>query len=250
MDIPANLLKALSEARYVVFFTGAGVSAESGIKTFRDSDGLWAKFKPHELASPEGFMSNPQRVWDWYKHRREVINDSQPNAGHKAIAQFENMFLNFALITQNVDRLHQRAGSRRVYELHGNLEENYCFDCKTPYHGETFYEDRIPACPECGGKIRPNVVWFGENLPEEAMDASALAAVECDVFFSVGTSTEVYPAAQLPFLAKDNGAFVVEVNPSRTSLSPYVDVMLQAPSEVALPALMEAYKEYMKEKLK
>ncbi len=247
MHIPPNLIEALAEANYVAVLTGAGISAESGIKTFRDPDGLWAKFNPMELASIDGFMSNPQRVWEWYQYRREIINKAQPNPGHYALVEFEKIFPQFTLITQNVDRLHQKAGSSNVIELHGNILENHCFSCKEPYHGETdLPEGHIPRCPICGGMIRPSVVWFGEALPIDALEQAEQAAMECDVFFSIGTSAEVYPAANLPYVAKRSGAILVEVNPNPTVLSPYVDYKISLSSAVGLPKIVEALKELKK----
>ncbi len=245
MNIPEEAVKKLYEAEHVAVLTGAGISAESGIATFRDPDGLWAKFNPIELASMDGFMSNPGLVWSWYQHRRKVIYSNKPNPGHYAIAEMQELFPKFTLITQNVDRLHHRAGSRDVYELHGNIIENYCVDCKTPCEEEiNTDEEEAPLCKSCGGKIRPNVVWFGEMLPFEALRSSEEAAIACDVFFSVGTSAEVYPAANLPVIAKNHGAYVIEVNPNATAISPYMDTCLSAPSGEALPELLTKLKEY------
>lgn len=249
MNIPEELLKALAGAKYVAVLTGAGVSAESGVKTFRDPDGLWAKFNPMELASIDGFMSNPELVWEWYRHRVEIASNVKPNPGHKAIAEMETIFPKFTLITQNVDRLHHRAGSKKVYELHGNIVENKCFECGEPFHGNLDLPGKqVPACEKCGGKIRPCVVWFGEMLPYDAITGGEAAAQECDVFFSVGTSAEVYPAANLPIVAKQAGAFVVEVNPNPTAISSYMDVCLHGPSGEVLPELLKKFKEYKGEK--
>lgn len=248
MNIPNELIEKLARANYVVVLTGAGVSAESGISTFRDPDGLWVKFNPVELASIEGFLSNPQRVWDWYQYRREVLQKAKPNAGHYAIVEMERMFPQFKLITQNVDRLHQSAGSTNVIELHGNIIENHCFDCKKLYYGEvSFPNGVIPRCPECGGLIRPSVVWFGEMLPVDALRDAELAAEECDVFFSIGTSAEVYPAASLPYIAKRNGALIIEVNPNFTQLTKLVDFHIQETSAKALPVIVDLVKKIKKE---
>lgn len=247
IDIPHTLFERLSKANSVVVLTGAGVSAESGVKTFRDPDGLWAEFNPMELASIDGFMSNPQRVWSWYQYRVEIVKKVKPNPGHYAIAEMEKLFDHFVLITQNVDRLHQRAGSTNPIELHGNIIENHCFNCKKPFYGETALPDgEIPKCEHCGGLIRPSVVWFGEMLPYEALVKAEDESANCDVFFSVGTSAEVYPSANLPFLAKRNGATIIEVNPNITKLSDYVDYRISAPSGEALPILLEKLKEFIK----
>ena len=240
MEIPQELIKRLLKAKHVVVMTGAGVSAESGIKTFRDPDGLWAKLNPAQLASVNGFMANPELVWEWYQHRREIINESKPNPGHYAIAEMEKLFPKFSLITQNVDRLHQQAGSSKVCELHGNIIDNRCFTCSEPYTKEIDLNDKsLPSCPKCGGMIRPSVVWFGEMLPQKVLEYAEVASKDCDVFLSVGTSAEVYPAAGLPLLAKSYGAYVVEVNPNRTSITQTADLHLQGPSGVVLPKVLE-----------
>jgi NAD-dependent deacetylase len=244
MEIPQKLIEILCKANYVAVLTGAGISAESGISTFRDPDGLWAKFNPMELASIDGFMSNPQRVWDWYQYRRKIIHEAKPNPGHYALVEMEKIFPQFTLITQNVDRLHQQAGSTSVIELHGNIIENHCFNCKTPYKGEIdLSSGTIPRCPICGGLIRPSVVWFGEMLPVDALEAAEQSARECDVFFSIGTSAEVYPAANLPYIAKQSGAVLVEVNPNPTVLSPYVDYKIAETSAKSLPRIVELLKQ-------
>lgn len=243
MKIKDKTLEVLSKANHVAVLTGAGVSAESGIKTFRDPDGLWAQFNPMELASVDGFMSNPELVWKWYQHRVEIVSSSKPNPGHYAIAEMQNMFSRFSLITQNVDRLHQSAGARDVIELHGNIIDNHCFDCGEAYTSQIdAHETKLPICKKCGGRIRPSVVWFGEMLPLDAISKAEIAAEECDVLLSVGTSSEVYPAAQLPFTAKQHGAYVIEVNPNQTSLSRYCDDKLNEPSGIALPILLEELK--------
>ncbi len=244
IQIPDDLINLLINSERVVVLTGAGVSAESGIKTFRDPDGLWAKFNPAELASMNGFMKNPELVWDWYQHRREIINKSEPNPGHLAIAQMHQLFSKFALITQNVDRLHHRAGSDNVIELHGNIIENYCVDCHTYYDEQIGENDlSLPKCKKCYGKIRPAVVWFGEMLPEAALIKADELSRNSQVFFSVGTSSEVYPAANLPLLAKENGAVVIEVNPNETAISRYMDYRFRMPSGEILPVIIERIKE-------
>jgi len=245
MDKQHSLIEKMASANHVAVLTGAGVSAESGIKTFRDPDGLWAKLNPMELASVDGFMANPELVWDWYQHRREIVNQSKPNPGHYALAEMENLFPKFSLITQNVDRLHQSAGSKKVWELHGNIIDNHCLNCKKPFIGEiNLAGKQLPVCSYCGGRIRPSVVWFGEMLPQEVIRYAEQSAQNCDIFFSVGTSAEVYPAANLPVIAKRNGAFVVEVNPNKTSFSSYADIHIQEPSGVALPELVRKFREF------
>jgi NAD-dependent deacetylase len=238
--IPEHLISRLALAQSVVAFTGAGISAESGVPTFRGADGLWRKMRPEELASMEGFMKNPSLVWEWYAHRRRVIQGVKPNAGHQALVEFEKMFPAFAVITQNIDNLHRRAGSRTVYELHGNIERNYCLACGDAYRGtEVPLADGRPSCARCGGLVRPDVVWFGEVLPEDEWNASVRVAESADVFLSVGTSAVVYPAASLPMMAKRRGAFLVEVNPEPTALTEYADEFLQGPAGVILPQMVE-----------
>jgi NAD-dependent deacetylase len=234
-----NLLDRLLKADEVVAFTGAGVSAESGVPTFRGTDGIWSKFKPEELASMEAFMRNPALVWEWYAHRRAIMGDVRPNAGHEALARMEPLFSRFTVVTQNIDNLHRRAGSRRVHELHGNIERSYCMTCLKQAPGlELPGRGSIPRCA-CGGVIRPDVVWFGEMLPEEEWEASMAAAGRADVFFSIGTSAVVYPAASLPYAAKRSGAYLVEINPEPTPLTPTSDEYLQGPSGSILPELCE-----------
>jgi NAD-dependent deacetylase len=244
----SEIAKRLYSADKIVILTGAGVSAESGIQTFRDPDGLWTKMNPAELASIDGFLSNPDLVWQWYKARREMMSSKKPNPGHYAIAELQKLIPNVLLFTQNIDRLHQQAGSEVVYELHGNIVENHCMDCKKPYEDDKGCEsDSPPKCQFCGGKVRPSVVWFGEMLPYEVLKKAQESAISCDVFFSIGTSAEVYPAADLPLIALRNGAYVVEVNPHRTVISDLVHARLGEASGLAMPKVIEEYKRYVKE---
>lgn len=247
MEIFDAIIEKLTNANHVVVLTGAGISAESGIKTFRDPDGLWAKFNPAELASIDGFMANPGLVWSWYNERRSIIAESIPNQGHYAIAEMQSLFNRFNLITQNVDRLHQTAGSINVTELHGNIIDNHCFNCKKLFDGEIdLSQNEPPKCLDCGGMIRPSVVWFGEMLPVDAINYAQEVAYQCDLFLCAGTSAEVYPAANLPIIAKKAGAYVVEINPNETAISPYMDEVLRGPSGIILPELLRLYKGYIK----
>ena len=235
-----GLLRRLREADWVTVFTGAGVSAESGVPTFRGSGGIWEKFRPEELASMEAFLQNPDLVWQWYAHRRAVMADVQPNAGHTALARMERLFPGFAVITQNIDNLHLRAGSRTVYELHGNIERNFCSRCGEPYRMESgACGERVPRCLACGGAVRPDVVWFGEMLPEEEWNQSVRAARSADLFLSIGTSALVYPAASLPMVAHHAGAYLVEINPEPTPLTHIADEYLEGPSGEILPHLVD-----------
>ncbi len=239
--IDPTLVNALRDARFIAALTGAGISAESGIATFRDApEGLWARFDPRELATPSAFARNPKRVWDWYAWRRERVAEAQPNAGHLALAALERRTHEFVLVTQNVDGLHQRAGSRNVVELHGNIARVKCSRDGTPVERWEAKEDEVPRCPDCGAYLRPDVVWFEELLPEDALAAAEEAALRCDVLLVVGTSAEVYPAAALPDSARASGAIVVEVNPNATAFSVAADHVLRGAAGVILPALVSA----------
>ncbi|MDX9789688.1 MAG: NAD-dependent deacylase [Candidatus Kapaibacterium sp.] len=250
MKFESELIESLVNSKRVSVLTGAGISAESGIQTFRDPDGLWAKFNPAELASMDGFMSNPKLVWEWYQYRRSVINNSKPNPGHYAIAEMQEIFDEFSLITQNVDRLHHKAGSQNVIELHGNIIENFCVECKAPFESsDDVNDDEVPICKSCGGLVRPAVVWFGESLPEPQMTQAYKAASNSEVFFSIGTSAEVYPAAQLPLIASDSGAVVIEVNTKHTAISGRVDFCLIGKSGEILPNLLKIIKNIKAEKI-
>jgi len=242
-----ELVNKLLRANVVSVLTGAGVSAESGVPTFRDPGGIWERFRPEQLANFEAFMSNPDFVWSWYQHRREIMRDVKPNPGHFALAEMEGLFPEFNLITQNIDNLHFRAGSKRITELHGNIERNYCINCRTFYSEIDVKEKSVLKCTKCGGLVRPDVVWFGEMLPSGALQFAENCAMNSDVFFSTGTSAEVYPAAMLPMIAKQSGAYVVEINIKPTVLSHDVDELLQGKSgEILLQLVDEVKKERMK----
>ena len=238
MEIPSSLIEKLKVAKSVVFFSGAGISAESGIPTFRGKDGIWNKLRPEELANFDAFIQNPQLVWEWYNYRKSIVHQSKPNAGHIAIVEMEKYCKNVIVITQNVDNLHRRAGSKIIYELHGNIERNLCVKCEKHYDEELDFKDGIPKCA-CGGLIRPDVVWFGEFLPADQFQLSEKAARNCDVFFIVGTSAVVYPAASLVQVAKSNRAFLVEVNIEETEASSIADVSLFGESGKVLPQIVE-----------
>lgn len=230
----------LADAARVAVLTGAGVSAESGIPTFRDAlTGLWASYDPEELATPEAFARNPRLVWDWYAERRSQVRDCEPNAAHLALARWEARHPRFPLITQNVDGLHQRAGSRNVYELHGNILRVRCSREATRFTEWREAAEAIPPpCPQCGAALRPDVVWFGESLPSDALAAAERAARECDVLLVVGTSGVVYPAAGLAHVAAGAGAAVVEVNPDPTPLTPLARSSLRGPAGSVLPQIL------------
>ena len=242
MTIPIELIRKLTSANRVSALTGAGVSAESGVPTFRDAQsGLWAKYRPEDLATPRAFKCNPRLVWEWYEWRRKLVADAKPNPAHFALVEMEKLFFRFQLITQNVDGLHQLAGSTGVIELHGNIKRTKCFAEDTVVESWRDSGDVPPKCPRCGGLLRPDVVWFEESLPEDAM-RSAERATDCDVFFSIGTSTVVYPAAGLPNNAQTKGAAVVEINPEPTPFSSQADFVLRGAAGTVLPELIAATK--------
>ncbi len=238
MTISDQLIACLGSAKNITVLTGAGVSAESGVPTFRDAQtGLWAKFRPEDLATPGAFRRNPRLVWEWYAWRRSLVAQAQPNPAHLALAEMERRFPQFHLITQNVDGLHQRAGSRKVIELHGNIARTKCFDENVVVASWPDTDEVPPRCPNCGGLLRPDVVWFEEPLPEAEMEQALHASVTCEIFFAIGTSALVYPAAALPLEALRSGATVVEINPQPTALTPKVHFALSGPAGIILPEL-------------
>ena len=232
---------ALRKARHACVLTGAGMSAESGIPTFRDPlTGLWARFRPEELATPEAFERDPKLVWDWYEWRREIVRGSEPNPGHFALVGIERRVPRFTLVTQNVDGLHQRAGSRDAIEYHGNILRDRCTREAVARRRADWSASGLPECASCGALLRPDVVWFGEPIPSGPMLRAAEAASHCDVFLSIGTSSLVYPAAGLAEAALASGASVIEINPNPTDLTRYAHVVLRGPSGQLLPRLLEA----------
>lgn len=230
----------------LVVLTGAGVSKESGIPTFRDAQtGLWANYRAEDLATREGFLENPKMVWEWYDFRRNKVWDTQPNPGHFALAELETLFQRFTLITQNIDNLHQQAGSRNVLELHGNIFRYKCLDNNHPISLELLENPDAspPSCPYCNAYVRPDVVWFGEMLPEITLRQAFEQASSADVMLIAGTSGVVQPAASLPVTAKESGATVIEVNPEMSALTPLVvDLFLQGPSGSILHELLQRLK--------
>ncbi len=242
MKISDILRSVIANARSVCVLTGAGISAESGVPTFRGVDGLWSKFKPEELASFDAFIKNPTLVWEWYQYRRTVMKSVEPNAGHKTLVELERLVEGFTLVTQNVDNLHQRAGSTRVLELHGNITRSYCIDCGTFADDVQVGEEKsAPRCAKCGGLIRPDVVWFGELLPYETFRQAELAAERCGLFLCIGTSGVVYPAASLPLLARRSGAYAVEINQEYTDLSASMNETLLGSAGSILPQLVQFF---------
>jgi NAD-dependent deacetylase len=238
----ANLLRA---ARQLVVLTGAGVSKESGVPTFRDAlDGLWAQYDPMNLATKSAFNHSPKLVWEFYQYRRLLMQPAKPNAGHLALVVLEKRFGAYPIITQNIDQLHEEAGSTNVIHLHGLINRNKCFDnCRgdpTPIDVESLPDKDAspPRCPYCGGYVRPDVVWFGEMLPKNGLQSAFDALNKCDLMLVVGTSGVVNPAASMPFNAKQNGAKLIEVNPNRSEITPAADVWIPAASGEALPRVV------------
>jgi NAD-dependent deacetylase len=215
--------------------TGAGISAESGVPTFRGAGGLWKNFRPEDLATPQAFFRDPVTVWEWYLWRREVLAKVQPNAGHLALVKLEERTPHFTLITQNVDGLHDRAGSQRILKVHGDVWINRCQQCSREC--VTLPDTRPPRC-ECGGLLRPGVVWFGETLPQDVWREAELAAGQAEVMLVVGTSAQVYPAAGLVPFAQRNGAAVIEVNIEATPFSNSIDISLRGASGEILPQIV------------
>ncbi|MFO7167441.1 MAG: NAD-dependent deacylase [Chloroflexota bacterium] len=244
VSLPDELIARLRTARRVAALTGAGVSAESGVPTFRDAQtGLWARYNPEELATPQAFRRNPRLVWEWYAYRRSLVEAAEPNPAHHALAELERRIERFTLITQNVDGLHRRAGSRNVVELHGSLTRYRCSAERGCGSVEAPVEDGStlpPRCPQCGAYLRPDVVWFGESLPAEAWEAAQQAAASSEVFLCIGTSALVQPAAALPLIARRSGAYVAEVNLQPSALDGALDAHLYGPAGVLLPALVAA----------
>jgi NAD-dependent deacetylase len=237
------LISALRRSSRTVVLTGSGISAESGVPTFREAQtGLWERFYPQELATQGAFERDPGLVWDWYAWRRKLVAQAAPNPGHLALAEIQDLAQNLTLVTQNVDGLHQRAGSRDVIELHGNIGRT---KCSVEGSEVEKYEESgsPPVCPSCGAPLRPDVVWFGEMLPPGALVAASEAARGADLFFSVGTSSLVYPAAALPYEALESGAMLVEINPGETPLTPHADFVLRGPAGDVLPCLIRELSE-------
>lgn len=241
MKFPQTLIDLFANARHLVVLTGAGVSAESGVPTFRDAlTGLWARFRAEDLATADAFQANPRLVWDWYAWRRELVQRAQPNPAHRALAQLQERVPSFTLITQNVDGLHTRAGSRDVVELHGSLHRVKCFERHHPSASWDDTTERPPRCTYCGSLLRPDVVWFHEDLPAKPWARAHQAAARCDLFFSIGTSMLVYPAAGLSRTALQGGARVVQINPESTELDEQATFNLRGKAGEILPDLLAA----------
>jgi NAD-dependent deacetylase len=243
MVIPDELVELLAAAEHVAVLTGAGISAESGVPTFREAQtGLWSQYDPEQLATPQAFMNDPRLVWEWYDWRRQFVSRVSPNPAHYALAEMAAHAPRVTLITQNVDGLHQRAGSEGVIELHGNIVRTKCFECgRTAFNVQDLLKKTVqvpPRCEYCAGMLRPDVVWFGESLPPDALNRAYVASRKCDLFFSIGTSALVHPAASLPAQALSMNIPTVEVNPQRTPLSSRMTFILDGPAGMLLPRLV------------
>lgn len=234
-----RIIQKLKSAKRIAILTGAGISAESGVPTFRGEDGLWKKFQPEELANFNAFVRNPELVWEWYNYRRKLISEVQPNPGHFALSKMEACVDHFWLITQNVDGLHRQAGNQHILELHGNIMRNRCITCnKKENKLEMFEKGELPHCT-CGGIMRPDVVWYGEMLPSDILNQAFQVTETCDVFLSAGTSAVVHPAASLPMTALNQGAFVIEINIEPTVISSSIHELIIGKSGEVLPQLIK-----------
>jgi len=235
-----SVSEKLREAKKIVFVTGAGISQESGIPTFRGKDGLWRNYDAMKLATIDAFYDNPKLVWEWYNERRQNIFSAKPNLGHKAIAELEN-FSEVIVLTQNIDGLHQKAGSSKVLELHGSIVKIKCTVCN--YKDEIFSEfSNFPPLCSCGNILRPDVVWFGEGLPQDVWEEAIIHSNSCDVMVIAGTSLVVSPANTLPIYAKQNNALLVEVNPDETIMTSDMNLSIRSTSATVLPELVTIFK--------
>jgi NAD-dependent deacetylase len=239
LNLPSDVLRRIRNAKSASVLTGAGVSAESGIPTFRGAGGIWEKYDFTKLATPQGFKEDPRLVWEWYQLRQKEIKKAKPNAAHIAIVHMEDHFPRFSVLTQNIDGMHKKAGSRNVVELHGSIWRMRCSrDGLTIQNDDPVTE--IPPMCQCGSILRPDVVWFGEQLSPDVVDEASRVANESEVMFVVGTSAVVYPAAALPAITKNSGGLVIEINLEPTDITSYADVSLFGPAGEMLPALWNA----------
>jgi len=235
-----RVAKLLYVSKYVIALTGAGISAESGIPTFRGKNGLWRKYRPEELATFQAFIRNPKLVWEWYAWRISMVLNAKPNPAHKALSKMEQMGILKAIITQNVDNLHERAGSKNIVKLHGDILKVRCIGCR--------YEKKLneppteipPRCPECGSLLRPGVVWFGEPIPPQALRETQIHMEKADTIIVIGTSGVVYPAAAIPYIIRERGGKVIEINISQTAITPITDYSLQGKAGEILPLIVKA----------
>ena len=230
----------VKKAKVITILTGAGISAESGIPTFRGEGGLWKNYSPEDLASASGFEKNPQLVWEWYTWRRNIIRKANPNNAHLGIKKLEKYVSKLYVITQNVDGFHKKTGIKNLIELHGNIFRNKCYKCGISFGDIT--SEEIPLCDLCGGYIRPDVVWFGETISAEMLEKSYKWSKRADVFLLMGTSGIVYPAASFPLYARENGAYVIEVNTQETVLSHHIDETMLTSASEGIKIILDIYK--------
>jgi len=235
-EIPQSILRRLREARSVSVLTGAGVSAESGIPTFRGAGGIWEKYDYRKLATHQGFEEDPRLVWEWYQLRQIEIAKAKPNQAHTVIAEMERRYPTFAVLTQNIDGMHKRGGSKHIVELHGNIWRMRCERDGTSIELDAPVKDIPPLC-QCGSILRPDVVWFGEQMPTVETEEASMIARQSEAMFVVGTSAVVYPAAVLPMLTKNSGGLVIEINLEPTDVSSYADLSLFGLAGEIMPAL-------------
>ncbi len=234
-----KLIMRLKNAYTVTVLTGAGVSAESGIPTFRGKDGLWNNNPVEKLATIEALEADPKLFWEFYQWRRSLLKDIKPNLGHYSLVDFENYFEDFTLITQNVDNLHTKAGSNKPIELHGNIKRNRCTNCSDLTQSDVAHQkESVPKCTKCGAVLKPDVILFGEALDQKVLKKAQESSAICEVFISIGTSSLVEPAASLPYIAKGNGAYIVEINTEKTPLTENVDEFVNYPSAKVLTSLV------------
>ena len=245
VEIPSKLLEAFHEATRVVALTGSGISAESGVPTFRDAQtGLWARYDPQQLATPEAFERDPRLVWEWYEWRRTLVAEAMPNPGHKALVELERRIPGFTLVTQNVDGLHLDAGSVAITEIHGNRHKLRCIACGRRGPSRDFTEDEVPPlCDRCGGVVKSDTVMFGEPIPRAFLETCFEEVGRTDLMLVIGTSATVYPAADFPMQVLRRGGAIIEVNVDETPFSPYAAVTLRGPSGELLPRVVDALRE-------
>ncbi len=236
-----EVARILKNAKKLFVLTGAGISAESGIPTFRGKDGLWKNYSATDLATPEAFNRNPELVWEWYRWRQDIISKAKPNPAHYALVDLENLFDEFLLLTQNVDNLHQQAGLKNILELHGNIFRTRCLECGRIGKIKDAEPKTLPHCP-CGGLLRPDVVWFGETIPLNVWEDSMRFLNSVDVAIICGTSGVVWPAAAIPEIAKNNGAKTIEINLEQTPISLVVDISILSPAGKILPEIVKILK--------
>jgi len=245
----SQLIDILCQTKQIVVLTGAGISAESGIPTFRGEEGLWKQYRAEELATPIAFIKDPKLVWEWYDWRRGIIASKKPNAGHKILRRWEKIFPNFILITQNIDGLHQKAGSKNILELHGNIWKVRCTEERTITENHDIPLEEIPPhCPDCGALLRPHVVWFGESLSSSVLHKAFQVSSSCEIIFSIGTSAVVQPAASLPLAAAEANAKIVEINPDPTPLTSYADFSFRGKAGEILPLINKELNKKLKDR--